>query len=283
MKPIIAILTDFGTTDPYVGTMKGVIATIAPGATTIDITHAITPGDIAQGAITFWQAAPFFPAGTIFLGVVDPGVGTRRHPMILQTPKFTFVGPDNGLFSFVANENWRAWELANPTLRLPAVRNTFHGRDIFAPAAAHASLGKTGPEFGAAIRQMVRLPAPKLTQSPTGKLRGEILRVDQFGNLLTSLGIFTARAGRQVEFQTWQGTGEKVSLTFEHLSLPDGTVLYPAETFADIPADQCGFIIGSNGLIEIVANRQSAAKRLNLPIGTEIELSIYPEINSGGY
>jgi len=278
MKPTIAILTDFGNLDPYVGIMKGVIESLAPGTKTIDLTHEIPPGDIQRGAFVLWQSAPYFPAGTIFLAVVDPGVGTRRHPLILNTGRNIFVAPDNGLLSFVWGAAPQAWELFNPALALPNPRQTFHGRDIFAPAAAHAARGVAGSDFGKPIHNLVRLPNPKLERTVEGHLEGQILHADQYGNLVTSLGGFTP-TNDEMLFRPWIGSAktDQIHLQNAHLRLPNGQLLSFAKTFADIPTNQCGFIVGSTGLLEIVANRQSAANLLNLSDAETITLVIQPE------
>ena len=161
MNPPIVILTDFGTTDPYVGIMKGVITQIAPLTPIIDLTHKITPGDVRQGAVTLWQSINYFPPGSIFLVVIDPGVGTSRRPLILQNGPYTFIAPDNGVLSFICGNDPKAWEISNPELSLPNPSITFHGRDIFAPAAAHTSLGVDATEFGDPIRGFHLLNDPR--------------------------------------------------------------------------------------------------------------------------
>jgi len=254
--------------------MKGVISGINPQAQLIDLNHQITPGDIQQSAVTLWQSRNYFPSGAIFLTVVDPGVGTQRRPIILRAKEYTFIGPDNGVFSFILGDNWKAWELANPDLMLPDPGKTFHGRDIFAPAAAHASLGIPGPEFGDTIQELVLLTAPKLDSPSPGILRGEILHADHFGNLLTSLGIFDQRGNEKLDFAPWVGnvTPGVVTLTHATLELPNGEKLPWANTFADIPPNECAAFVGSSGLIEIAANRQSAAEMLELAGGEFLQL-----------
>jgi S-adenosylmethionine hydrolase len=189
-SPLIAILTDFGTSDPFVGIMKGVIAQIAPGVPTIDLTHEIPPGDIRRAAVELWRSTPYFPNGTVFLCVVDPGVGTARRSVIVtgnlmqdRTEKaYTFVGPDNGTFTFLEH-TLPAWELKSPSFALQGASSTFHGRDVYAPAAAYAALGHAGAEFGPPVKELVRLPLPRLKTSANGQLQGEILHADHFGNL----------------------------------------------------------------------------------------------------
>jgi S-adenosylmethionine hydrolase len=278
MNPPIVILTDFGISDPFVGIMKGVIAQIAPQATAIDLTHEIPPGDIRRGAVTLWQSADYFPAGSIFLVVIDPGVGTSRRAITVQNGRYTFIAPDNGVLSFVLRENAKAWEISNPRLTLPNPGTTFHGRDIFAPAAAHASLGVAAPEFGALIPDLERLPFPQLESHAPGELRGQILHSDRFGNLLTSLGKLTHSANK-LNFEPWVGgaTPTSINLPDIDLKLSSGEALSWANTFAEIPTGECAVILGSSGLLEIVANRQSAANLLNLHPDEPVTLRFKPK------
>jgi S-adenosylmethionine hydrolase len=279
-SPLIAILSDFGTQDPFVGIMKGVIASLAPGMPVVDLTHEIPSGDIRRAAIHLWQSAPYFPAGTIFLAVVDPGVGTSRQAMVLEAKSGPsakaqwFVGPDNGLFTFLMSGNFQAWALTNPAFRLAAPSQTFHGRDIFAPAAAHLSRGVPGPDFGPAISNPVRLAMPKLEFEPSRTLKGEILYADKFGNLLTSLGRFERMETGKVMLKPWipglhEAILEDQSLQLE---LPDGCMLPLVSTFADIIPGQCAALIGSSGLLEIASNRERAADLLKLQDGEILNL-----------
>lgn len=184
--PCIALLTDFGLRDWFVGAMKGVIAGIAPRAQVIDITHDIPPGDVRAGAFALWAAAPAFPKGTIFLAVVDPGVGGPRLPLLVEAGGFRFVGPDNGLLDWAAAGGRRIRALRNPAYRRKETSATFHGRDIFAPAAAHLARGARPASFGPALEAMEELPRPKPRRGPRGP-QGEVLYVDRFGNAITSL------------------------------------------------------------------------------------------------
>lgn len=273
--PLIALLTDFGARDPFVGIMKGVIAQIAPEARLVDLTHAIPPGDILRAALALWQAVPYFPQGTVFLCVVDPGVGTSRRGVLCHNDRATFIGPDNGLFTFVTSPETPAWELANPDYQLPAVGSTFHGRDIFAPAAAHAALGAPPASFGSPVNQLTRLPDPRLAVSPDGALLGEVLYADRFGNLLTSLGLFNKRGG-QLYFDPWLPGPPPMRFnpTRARLVLPDGQTLRFAETFYRLPAHTRGFVIGSSGLLEIAARGASALEALGLQRGAALSLFV---------
>jgi S-adenosylmethionine hydrolase len=278
--PIIAILTDFGTRDPFVGIMKGVIAGIASQARTIDLTHEIPPGDLRHGALALWQSAQYFPDGTIFLCVVDPGVGTSRRGVIVTAEvdtiqgrrRFTFVGPDNGIFSYVLHLGFQAWELANPSLRLPDTSSTFHGRDIFAPAAAYTANGIPGSEFGPAIEQLVELPYPRLIVMEN-RAKGEILFADRFGNLLTSLGQFKPAGNEIFHLQPWVPGVQPAVFNRQtaRLVIPGGE-LRLAKTFGELRGTECAGIVGSSGLLEIAANGKSAAELLGLKPGGLVEL-----------
>jgi hypothetical protein len=255
--------------------MKGVIAQIAPSAEVIDLTHNIPPGDVHRGAFVLWQSRAYFPPDTIFLAVVDPGVGTQRKGMILQANNQLFIGPDNGLFTFVFGQDWQAWTLENPAFRLPTVSHTFHGRDIFAPAAAYATQGVTGPEFGPALLSPNKLPEPLLDSPNPHTICGEILHSDRFGNLITSLGCFHRRANHHLELTPWVGSlpTQMINLTEWQLLLPDGRHLDWVSTFAELDPGKCGMLVGSTGLIEIIANQTSAADLLGLNPGEIITLS----------
>jgi len=278
MNSPIVILTDFGSTDPFVGIMKGVIAQIAPRSPVIDLTHGIPPGDIRRGAITLWQSVDYFPTGSTFLVVIDPGVGTSRQAILLDNGKYTFIAPNNGVLSFVLGDQPQAWEISNLQLTLPNPGNTFHGRDIFAPAAAHASSGISSDEFGESTMNLEQIPNPRLECPAAGIVQGQTLHADHFGNLLTSLGKYNHQEG-QIHFDPWIGD-EVNPFTFKsgdaRLELVSGQTLPWVNTFADIPPGQCAVILGSSGLLEIVANRQSAANLLNLQPDEPVTLRFKP-------
>lgn len=272
--PLIALLTDYGTLDPFAGILKGVIGRIAPRATMVDITHEIPPGDVQRGAIILWQAKPYFTHKTIFLAVVDPGVGTGRRAIIVETETFTYVGPDNGLFTFVTGDDVRVYELINPAYKLAETSVTFDGRDIFAPAAAYIANGVHPEKFGPIVSDLVRLPPPKLYFERTDILHGELLHADRFGNYLTSLGVFTRLSGGWLHFSPWlPGPVETDMHTGSiELHLSDGKTLKWVNTFQEVPDKECAVLLGSSGLLEIVANMDSAANLLNLSRGDEVIL-----------
>jgi S-adenosyl-L-methionine hydrolase (adenosine-forming) len=277
--PLIAVLTDFGDDDPFVGIMKGVIANITPQAKVVDITQHIPPGDVRRGAIMLWQAIPYFPSGSIFLVVVDPGVGTTRRGIIADSGDHIFVGPDNGVFSFIGNENINAWELTDHRFQLPRKGNTFHGRDIFAPAAAYAAKGIDGSQFGNYVSNLFRLDNPRL-EYIENQIHGEVLYSDRFGNLLTSFGRFLQSGDKSFHFDPWVNFNHidfeelVISINNSSLSLPNGKNLAWVDTFADLPTGECGFLVGSSGLIEIIANRESAGTLLGITSGAHLTLNL---------
>jgi len=188
----ISLLTDFGTRDGYVGVMKGVIYGIAPDAHIADITHAISPQNVMEGALALGRAAPYFPEGTVHVAVVDPGVGTTRHPIAARIGPYHYVGPDNGLFTVVLERAERRSEpiqivqLDRRSYWLPEISSVFHGRDIFAPVGAHLANGVPLSELGTRVDDIIRLEMPEPQPTANG-LRGQVISVDNFGNLATNI------------------------------------------------------------------------------------------------
>jgi S-adenosylmethionine hydrolase len=271
---IIALITDFGNLDPYVGIMKAVLSDLSPDSTLIDITHEIPPGDIQRGAYVLWQAARDFPAGSVFLCVVDPGVGTERKPILLKVREQVFIGPDNGLFSYLLfKQSSSCWELKNASLQLNSKSTTFHGRDIFAPAAAHAANGISGEHFGDPLDKMIRLPDPILDVK-SNSMEGEILSSDRFGNLVTSLGKFTLQDNSGLKFQSWINDETLSIAEPATMKLTSGKHQLPfVNTFGSVAPGQTATLVGSTGLLEIVINQGSAKDRLSLKEGVPVELS----------
>lgn len=261
---LIAILTDFGESDPYVGIMKGVISRIAPDLNLIDLNHQIPPGDIQEGAFHLWQAAEYFPPDAVFLAVVDPGVGSSRKGLFVQRGNQVFIGPDNGIFTYLGYKAPTiAWELSNPDFQIQNPSSTFQGRDIFAPAAAYAALGIRGDQFGGIVESLNHLPRP-VCQIQKDHLEGEVISIDRFGNLITSLGQFQ-RTEKSLEIISWienASYGFPLKPKIHHSQGADPLPL--VSTFSDIPPGSCAGLIGSSGLLEIVANQSSAATLLGL-------------------
>lgn len=189
---IITLITDFGLADGYPGIMKGVIYSISPSARIADITHLISPQNIREGAVALFRSYRYFPPGSIHVAVIDPGVGTNRRPIALQLGNHYFVGPDNGLFSLVVQEavsnriDCHYVVLNNEKYWLPSPSNVFHGRDIFAPVAAHLSLGVSLDQFGDTTNDLIRMDFPKPTRTENC-MEGEVITIDHFGNLSTNI------------------------------------------------------------------------------------------------
>jgi len=185
---LITLITDFGHKDPFVGIMKGVIFSINPNANVIDLSHGIPPQDLTAGALMLRYSAPFFPHGTIHVAVVDPGVGTTRRPVLIESEECFFIGPDNGIFSLAleGKKVSRIIHLANGTYHLKPTSATFHGRDIFAPVAAYLSLGVPPEDFGETVNDLIQLPWPAVTRTE-GALVGKVVYIDSFGNLITNI------------------------------------------------------------------------------------------------
>jgi hypothetical protein len=246
--PVISLTTDFGIRDAYVGAMKGVILGICPDARLVDITHEIPPQDVRAGALLLAEAAPFFPEGVIHLGVVDPGVGSQRRAIAVQTARAVYVGPDNGIFHLCLERDGgvrRAVELQSARHRLREVTSTFHGRDVFAPAAAHIACGVDLTELGPPVEGLARLELRAPTVAP-GYVRGEVVRVDRFGNLVTNLRASDLPAGvRRVEIG---------------FAVIDGI----SRTYADVTPGALLALLGSGGFLEISVRDGSASERLGL-------------------
>jgi S-adenosyl-L-methionine hydrolase (adenosine-forming) len=271
----IVLLTDFGTQDGYVGVMKGVIAGIAPEVPILDLTHAVGLGDIRRGAIELWEAAGYFPEGTVFVTVIDPGVGTRRRPVAFGWEKRWFVGPDNGVFTFLLMSHGpdMAVELKNQEFQLDFVSTTFHGRDVFSPAGAYLAAGTPLDKLGPPAPGLMQFDLPLLEVRPRS-LSGEILYVDHFGNLITSVGLLR-RDREKIHISPWLPGREPGEFPADgsHVELPGGESLNLNSTFGDVPEGDLVAYIGSRSMLEVGVNRGSAAARLGLSAGDPVELT----------
>ncbi len=257
VPPIITLTTDFGSADHYVGVMKGVIATISPAATTVDICHDVRPYCVAEGAFRIAQSYRFFPPGSVHLVVVDPGVGSSRRPIAAAAGGHYFVAPDNGVLSQVfEKEPGVVREVDVSRYALQAISNTFHGRDIFAPASAWLSQGTPFDEIGALVADPVILAATAPVAVEPGRWRGRILNVDRFGNLVTSFES-SRLADRTGGFR---------------LSVGKLEVVRRAESYALYSGEEPFLIEGSSGYLEVSINRHSAAARAGARIGHTAEL-----------
>jgi S-adenosylmethionine hydrolase len=278
-RPLITITTDFGIADGYVGTMKGVILGIVPDVQLIDISHQIAPQDVRQAAYVLYTAYSFFPSHTVHLVVVDPGVGSARRPIALRTPAGVFVGPDNGVFSYVmACEQVEAVvELAEPCYRLPAVSHTFHGRDVFSPAAAHLAAGVPIAELGPPVPDPIIFPPPRLEVTDEG-IVGEVLHADHFGNCITSIGLLTW-SGDEISFEPAIGESgregvERLGASEAVVTVAGREIVGVRRTYAEVDSGEVLALVGSEGHLEIAVREGSAADELGLCPGEVVALRL---------
>ena len=256
--PIVTLTTDFGLQDGYVAAMRGVILGLGPTLTIVDVSHAIAPQAIRQAAYVLSTVVPYYPPDTVHVVVVDPGVGSARRPMALRCPHGVFVGPDNGVIpaalDFLGGAGaWQAAHLTQTrTWRTAAPSATFHGRDIFAPVAAHLALGAPLADVGEPLLDPVRLPDLRPTQAEDGEWAGVVIHVDHFGNLITNIPGAAARPGGQVTVAR--------------------AVAPLARTFADVAPLQALAYVGSSGLVEVAVRDGSAALQLGVGVGAGVKL-----------
>jgi hypothetical protein len=251
----IALLTDFGTKDYFVGAMKGAILSVSETANIVDITHEIPPQDILSASFTLRACYKDFPEKTIFVAVVDPGVGSARKAILVETNKYYFLAPDNGLLGFVFDEekHFGVFELTNEKFFAPHVSRTFHGRDIFAPVAAHLSKGVLPNEFGAEIRDYICLKSLKPKRVSAKEIEAEIIHIDRFGNLITNL------------------TKDDLPESFT-LEIGETTINKLQTFYAEAEKGELFMILGSAGFLEVVAFQASAKEILRARIGETIRL-----------
>lgn len=257
---IITLTTDYGLNDHLVGTLKGVILKINPDATIVDITHNVAPFDLLDGALAIGSAYSYFPARTIHVVVVDPGVGTERRPLLVTAENQYFVAPDNGVLSmiFEREENTVVRHITAEHYYVQPVSKTFHGRDIFAPVAAWLSKGWQTASMGEEITDFKKFAMPK-PKSADGVVKGIVLRVDSFGNLITNFRAEdlpeSALSNGEVKFQV--GTQ---------------AVSRMVPTFASGNAGEAVAYVGSSGFVEIAVNKGNASRTLSIGRGTPVVL-----------
>lgn len=277
MSRTIALLTDFGTADAYVGVMKAVMLGISPDMTLIDLTHAIQPQNIRQAAFTLLNNYWFFPPETIFLVVVDPGVGSVRKPIAVRAGDYWFVAPDNGVLSYVLREqnDVQAVQLQKPEYRLWGISNTFHGRDIFAPAAAHLAAGVPLEQFGGSVSELVNLPAPSLKVEGK-RVVGEVLYADYFGNVITSVGRLRWVNSGMLMFHPRFGDDMELSVRAENavVTLRGKKLVGIRRTYAEVERGDAVALVGSNDHLELAINQYNFARELDVHIGDPVELQL---------
>ncbi len=258
---VITLLTDFGHRDAFVGTMKGVILGISPEARIVDLSHEITPQRIEEGAFVLRTAYPYFPEGTVHVAVVDPGVGGMRRALIVETPSYRFVGPDNGLFAHVyaGEPELRVVSVTEPRFILPEISNTFHGRDVFAPVAAHLTLGTPVSDFGPEITDYDAGTATE-PMVHEGGITGRVLHIDRYGNIITDIG-----ASRFLET-----TREKRF----RIRLADFALDRVCASYDEAACGAALAILDSAGLLEIAVNGGNAAERLGVATGDRVDVEL---------
>ena len=260
--PLITLLTDFGERDHFVASMKGVILSINPSVTIVDLSHQITSHQIGEAGYFLRSCYRYFPDGTIHVAVVDPGVGTGRRPLLISIGKALFIGPDNGLFSEVLEQEPGAkiWQINNKQYRLSTAGSTFDGRDVFAPAAAWLSRGVPPAFMGSAIHDPIRSStAPPIRHDEL--LIGKIISIDRFGNLISNI------TARQVqEFKASLGEGGVEIHVGMHL------INDLVKSYSQGNRDSPSALINSSGTLEIILREESAAHRLQVDVGEEIRL-----------
>ncbi len=261
---IVTLITDFGLRDSYVGTMKGVILSVNRDATIVDLTHQIEPQDLMEASFVLESSYRFFPIGTVHVVVVDPGVGTSRRPIVVDTPEHTFVGPDNGIFSriYASRSPYEVREIRNRGFLLPQISDTFHGRDIFAPAAAHLSRGTPASEMGPIIDEPVRRdpPQPGVWQD---QIHGEVIHIDSFGNLITNVArdVFEMVArGKRVRIVINGKAIDRISRNYQ-----------------DSESTGALAIFGSMEMLEIAFLNGRADRRLGVGRGDPVQIFTEPD------
>jgi S-adenosylmethionine hydrolase len=259
-RSIITLTTDFGLKDPYVAEIKAVILSINPKAIIVDITHEIEKFNVRMGAYVLASASLYFPKETIHVAVIDPGVGTRRRPLLVETKQAFYVGPDNGVLALAAKNQGikHIYEIKNRKLMMPKISNTFHGRDIFAPIAAYLSKGIKPVEFGPEIGKIV-IPKFAKTIQRKDAFFGEVLHVDDFGNVITNFG--------EKELKTL-GIRDAVNLEIKGVNLS----LKLCKAYAEVEAQKPLAIIGSHNFLEISINQGNAAKTFDIKVGDKVKL-----------
>lgn len=275
MGKLIALLTDFGTSDIYVGVMKGVMKTIYPSAEFIDISHEVKRQSIHDGAFMLRNAYQYFPKDTVFLVVIDPTVGSKRRPILVETDHYRFVAPDNGILTPLLDEigTWHGVELSNTDYHLTEGSFTFHGRDIFSPVAAYAARGDIAlADFGDLITDLVQLPVPSL--SITDKLiKGEVTHIDHFGNIITNIGTLHWHGDKQLELRT-KSLNKIITAQSAHLTINSTRINAIQTAYHKVSVGRLLLQVDSNGYLEIAINQGSASEVLDVSLHDTIILNL---------
>ncbi len=259
-RPVITLLSDFGERDGFAGILKGVLFGICPEANVVDLTHDVVPQDVTGGALVLASAVGYFPGRTIHLAVVDPGVGTARRPILIDTEDFVLVGPDNGLLSLAADRSpvRRIVDLDRPQYFLESPSPTFHARDVFAPVAAHCARGADPGEMGSAVDGFQRLSLPQPRRVDDG-LEGQVIHVDRFGNLICNI--------RQADLDDFRAAGLSISLG--GVQIPEISPHYSA-----VREGKPVVVWNSWGRLEVAVRNGSAARQLRARSGDRVQVKL---------
>ncbi len=284
---VITLLTDFGNQDAYVGIMKGIIAGINPFANIVDICHSIPPQGIFSGAYLLFSFYKYFPRKTIHVAVVDPGVGSRRDIVCVETKDYFFLVPDNGILSFIVQEERlkSIFRVTNSKYFLPSPSNTFHGRDVFAPVAAHLSLGVKPQQFGIRVNQLEQLDMPKPVQKKAGQVEGQIIYIDRFGNLITNITkeyLIKGAGGQKPEVRSkkpdaFEKTSkDKMLLKYDTIETTIGKkkIIGLSKTYTDVKPGEPLVLFGSAGFLEVSINQGNAQKYFRVCRGNKIRVEM---------
>ncbi len=258
-RSIVTLLTDFGTSDGYVGAMKGVLFSGVPNVQVVDISHDIEPYNVRQAAFTLLNYAPYFPENTIHIVVVDPGVGTKRKGLVVETEDYFFIGPDNGVFSFIyQSSSFKVYQLHEEVFGTE-ISSTFHGRDVFVPAAVRIIQGENLLEFASPIREFISFYEP-FRKKNDDELLLKVIHIDHFGNLILNFTI-----------NDWEKLGRVLNVK---IKLKGGFLYGIKNTFGDVKEGQILTLWDSSGFLQIAQNKGNAAKYLNMKVGDTVILKL---------
>jgi S-adenosyl-L-methionine hydrolase (adenosine-forming) len=280
MSNIVALLTDFGLVDTYVGVMKGVILNIYSDAQLIDISHAIRPQNVREGAFALMNSFSYFPEGTTFCVVIDPGVGSTRLPIAVKTEKYQFIAPDNGILSYALatlNNDYQVVALENRDYQLSQVSKTFHGRDIFSPASAYLARGDVPiTDLGQALDKIFTFPTPQMSFN-NNRLTGEVMHIDHFGNIITSIGRLRWVNGHELNLEPlWNSEAPSITIDAQkaNITIHSNTFHGISHAYHEVLRGDILVQVDSNGFLEIGANQDDAAGRLDVEIGDKVMLKL---------
>jgi S-adenosylmethionine hydrolase len=265
VKPVITLTTDFGDKDSFVGILKGVILQTNPDATIIDISHGIRSHDIREAALTFGMSFAYFPKNTIHVVVVDPGVGSERRPIIVRADQYYFVGPDNGVFSYIYSRKHESLQVIHITSEhyfISAKGSTFHARDIFAPTAAYLSRGINILNFGEEIEDYIKIPLPFPQKTADNSIRGEVILIDRFGNAITNI--------RDSHIKALCRNTPDCNVQI----LMKDTRVTTLDYYAQATDKGLYAVVNSSGYLELFVFRGHAASEHTISIGDEVEISV---------